>query len=204
MTLSDDIAALLKALEVGNTTTRGAVIAFGHSLGGVVASELAFRNPELVKALVLVDSVHYNSVTQARAVVAMLNNNSASTASEVWASIFDGMESSVVGRPPWMRVWRLHKIWSMRGHLATAIFEQLFEYLGQWTSNIEYRRERQGVPKLAIVAEQSSADFENEVGLADEDRVEVLDGGHWHFQTNATRFNSLVEEWFMSRGYIQR
>jgi pimeloyl-ACP methyl ester carboxylesterase len=44
---------------VGNDTERGAAILMGHNLGGVVASEFAFRNPSLVRVLVLIDPAYY-------------------------------------------------------------------------------------------------------------------------------------------------
>ncbi|CAG5186745.1 uncharacterized protein ALTATR162_LOCUS11691 [Alternaria atra] len=203
-TLADDAAALLEYLHVGNSSKRGAAIIMGHSLGGVVASELAFRHSKLVRALVLVDSAYYTPISQGELIVATLKNSSASTAPEVAASLFEAMESSVAERPAWIRAWRLRKTWGMPGYVVTAVFEQLIQFLGQWSTCIEYRVERKGVPKLVTVAEQSYADFENEVGLAEGDRVEVLDGGHWHFQINSTRFNAIIEEWFMARGYIGR
>ncbi|KAL1793643.1 hypothetical protein ACET3X_008625 [Alternaria dauci] len=203
VTLADDAAALLEYLRVGNGTERGAAIVMGHSLGGVVASELAFRNPRLVKALVLVDSAYYTPVSEGALAIEMLKNSPAATASEIAGTIIDSIESTVTQRPPWMRVWRMHRVWGMSGYIVTAVLEQLSDFLGQWNSTAEYRTERKGVPKLVTVAAQSSADFEREVGLAEEDRVEVLGGGHWHFQINATRFNSIVEEWFTVRGYIE-
>jgi pimeloyl-ACP methyl ester carboxylesterase len=48
--LADDAAALLQAVAPGQ-----AAVVFGHSMGGVVASALAVRHPELVAGLVLVD-----------------------------------------------------------------------------------------------------------------------------------------------------
>ena len=59
MTLANDAAALLEYLMVGNDTERGAAIVMGHNLGGVVASELAFGNPSLVRVLVLIDPAYY-------------------------------------------------------------------------------------------------------------------------------------------------
>ena len=91
----------------------------------------------------------------------------------------------------------------MSGYIVTAVIEQLNGFLTQWTSAVEYRTQRKGVPKLVTVAAQSSADFERSVGLADEDRVEVMDSGHWLFQVNETRFNGIVEEWFTARGYLE-
>jgi len=50
--LADDIAALARSSRI-----RGAVIA-GHSMGGLLALELARRHPALTRALVLVDSAY--------------------------------------------------------------------------------------------------------------------------------------------------
>jgi pimeloyl-ACP methyl ester carboxylesterase len=201
-TLADDAAALLQYLHVGNSSERGAAIIMGHSLGGVVASELAFRHPKLVRAIVLVDSAYYMPIPQGELIIASLKNASASSSPKVAASWFDTIESSVAERPAWMRAWRLRKTWGMPGYVVTAVFEQLIQFLGQWGSGTKYGVERKGVPKLATLSEQSYVDFENEIGLPEGDRVEVVGGGHWHFQINSTRFNSIVEEWFVAKGYI--
>ena len=50
--LSDDLAALLDALE-----TTAAIVA-GISIGGMIAQSLAAARPDLVKALVLLDTGH--------------------------------------------------------------------------------------------------------------------------------------------------
>lgn len=202
-TLADDAAALLKHLEIGSGDDKTkAAIVMGHSLGGVVAAELAFRHPTMVRALVLVDPAYYLSTSQAEQLIKILKDSS-EAAPEVAAAIFEHREADVAETPLWLKAWRRRRTWGVPAGIVTAVFEQLAVFLGRWETGIEYMKERTGIPRLVSCADQGKADVERRIGINKEvDRVEVIAAGHWHHQVHSNRFNDAVEQWFRERGYL--
>ncbi|KAH7012335.1 Alpha/Beta hydrolase protein [Macrophomina phaseolina] len=202
-TLTDDVAALLKHLGIGTGNGRGkAAIVMGHSLGGVVAAELAFRYPNMVRALVLVDAAYYHSAAQGEQIVEILKK-ALEAAPEIAAAMFEQGDMDSAETPAWLKAWRRRRTWAVPAYVITAVFEQLTAFLGQWGTAVEYMKGRIDAPKLVTCADQKKADVERAIGLNEEvDSVGVIAAGHWFHQVEAERFNSVVERWFNERGFL--
>ncbi|GME23599.1 uncharacterized protein ALTATR162_LOCUS11691 [Neofusicoccum parvum] len=202
-TMADDAAALLVHLGLGSDSSNGKpAIVMGHSLGGVVASELAFRHPKLVRALILVDAAYYMTVPLMEHIIGALKK-SPEAAPETATAILQQGEVYTAETPAWLKAWHARRTWGMPAPIVTAAFEQLAAFLGRWETGAAYAKERKGLSRLATCAGQQNADVEKEVGVdGDLDRVEVIAAGHWHHIVGADLFNSVVEGWLRERGYL--
>ncbi|KAH7088691.1 Alpha/Beta hydrolase protein [Paraphoma chrysanthemicola] len=202
--LADDAAAILAHLGIGgdHDGNRKAAIVMGHSLGGVVTAELAYRHKRLVRGIVLVDPAYLATGSRNKQIVEGIKA-SPEIAPEWAAEYFEQVEATTAKRPPWMGAWLSQRIWGMPAHVVVSTVEQLANYLSNWSTGVDYMRERKVVPRLATYAHEiGGADIEQAVGLGEEDRVETIPFGHWLHQVDSERFNAVVEEWFRARGFL--
>lgn len=198
-TLANDAVALLSHLGIGYGNE---AIIMGHSLGGVVANEIAFRHPEYVRGVVLVDPAYgmtAESLDQFNQLLKMDIAKSPQTVTDLWSKA----DLYPPNTPLWLKPWQKRRTWGMNPRVITASFDQMALYLGQ--SGVEYlsKTKRGDIPRLVTCALNSSFVIELEAGINKSfDRVELVPAGHWHFMVEASRFNSILQHWLTEHRFV--
>lgn len=198
-TLANDAVALLSHLGIGRGNE---AIIMGHSLGGIIANEIAFRHPEYVRGIVLVDPaygmseevlVYFNQLLKKDV------DKSPETVTDLWSKA-DLYSSNT---PVWLQPWHRRRTWGTNPHVVTASFDQMASYLGQ--SGVKYlnKTKKRDVPRLVTCALDTSVEIESEAGIDKSfDKVELIPAGHWHFMVEANKFNSILQDWLTERQFI--
>jgi pimeloyl-ACP methyl ester carboxylesterase len=201
ITLANDAVALLAHLGIG---PENKAIVMGHSLGGVVANEIAFRHPQYVRGVVLVDPAYEMSVEaldQFNQLLAKNVEKSPQAVTDLWsqANLYPPHT------PVWLKPWQMRRTWGMNARVVNASFAQMATYLGE--SGVEYlnKTKKRDIPRLVTCALDTSVELELEAGVDKAfDRVELIPAGHWHFIVEFGRFNSILEDWLTERHFIDK
>jgi pimeloyl-ACP methyl ester carboxylesterase len=198
-TLAADLAALISHLGYGAANP---VIVAGHSLGGVIATELAFRHPELVRGAVLVDSSYYMTPSAMEYVTQLFKGNLFEVPQKV-TSFWDSANLYPANTPAWLKPWQQRRAWAMDPLIISATFEQMQAHLGQ--SGVDYLRRTKirDIPRLVTCALDDSAIVERDAGVDENlDWVEVIPEGHFHHIVSHDRYNALLERWLREKGML--
>jgi pimeloyl-ACP methyl ester carboxylesterase len=185
--LADDAAALLEAVAPGQ-----AAVVFGHSMGGVVASALAVRHPELVAGLVLVDP-QYAAPDEvlARLPDAILGPSPAVTAAALFASFY------TPETPEFLKAWHRRRVLATPGHVISGCLVGSLEGdegIGRASIARDYLRQRTA-PRLAVYAAEPATWLERALPLGESDEIHIMPGGHFLHQQLAGQFNALALSW---------
>ena len=196
--IADDGTALLKHLIREEPMVKA--IVFGHSSGGLAASVLATRHPQVVEALVLIDPAYHRERKQLLGFLPKLASPEQGGAS-VLVPIFDKYSSL-----PWMQVWHRSRLLAMPHHIVYEHARQKAEQtdaIGSWercksdfgSSNIGGKGLR-SMSRLVIFKDEENVNKEKELGLEEGSEVVVLsEGGHWPHQQCIEKFWELLSAW---------
>ncbi|KAK8073257.1 hypothetical protein PG994_004156 [Apiospora phragmitis] len=239
VTLAEDAAALLAHLGVhhGSSSNRDnngthhhhqqQAIVMGHSLGGVVAHQLAQRHGYLVRGTVLVDAAYTMTPPMMDHVVARLDAADPPDRAAVAATDFfsaSGLYAADHGTPAWLAPAHQRRAWVVAPRVVVETFKQLRAHLGE--SGAAYRtrtttitpggdgggggedsnnKRKIMVPRLVTCAVESSAEIERQAGMDERvDRVEVIPAGHLHHIIEPDRFNGVLKEWLVARQWVKQ
>jgi pimeloyl-ACP methyl ester carboxylesterase len=185
--LADDAAALLEAVAPGQ-----AAVVFGHSMGGVVASALAVRHPELVAGLVLVDP-QYASPDEVleRLPDAIRGPSLAATAAALFPSFY------TPDTPEFLKAWHSRRVLATPDHVMAGCLVGLLEGdegIARASIAQDYLRQRKA-PRLAVYADEAATWLERALPRGESDEIHVLPGGHFLHQQLAGEFNALAFGW---------
>ncbi|KAK9777126.1 putative Alpha/Beta hydrolase protein [Seiridium cardinale] len=187
---SDDATALLEHLDITQQTP---VIVVGHSLGCLTASLLAVRSPELVKALVLIDPMYYQT---AAAHAGFTKALSGGRSHEVLAHSF-ATKSVTKDTPEWLKTW--HRM-RLLGTPEWVVFQTAYQKnvvepaIGNWEVCRDHLAKR-NCPRLVVLKDKDNMEKEKGLGSTRADRFEIVGAGHWLHVQEADRFNAIVQEW---------
>ena len=199
--LASDIRALLHHLDLGPA------VIIGHSLGAILASQLAVEDPDLVRALVLVDPVYGREPAPQDMIEAFVRDEAAP---ERVVAFFDALmytEASLA----WLKVWHARRALGADVHMVQRHFYEgnvLTE--GNWMSKERAREFLKGrnVPRLVAFGSFMGDDgeaFERSLGVDEGNGDQVVlmhELGHWLHQEDPQAFNDLLEKWMRSNGFI--
>ncbi len=150
--LADDVGWLCDRLELSRP------VVIGHSLGGLVALELAARRPELVRGAVLIDSVLLPGGGREQAVTELVAGLRGPDGQTTLRSLFAGFFGP--HDDPSLCAWILEQAVRTPGHVTSSIWE---ESLRSWDDGEALRRCR--TPLLYLDAGTPNADLARAVSL---------------------------------------
>ena len=185
--LADDAAAFLQAVAPGQ-----AAVVFGHSMGGIVASALAVRHPELVAGLVLVDP-KYNASDELveRTLDAIRGPSPAVAAAAIFGSFY------TPDTPEFLKAWHRRRVLATPDHVVTGSLLGMYEGdegIGRACIAQDYLRQRTA-PRLAVYAAEPATWLERALPRGEADEIHVVPGGHFMHQQLAGQFNALALSW---------
>ena len=185
--LATDLAGLLDLLEVKP------VIAFGHSLGGVVVSALAVERPDLVESLVCVDPAYLLPNETAAHVEEMITGLRGSDPSAAVRHLFSGFDAP--GRLPALATWQVRRAVGVEPHVLRQAIECQMTGLALFSNGKEYFA-RRACPVLSFYADPRRVDVEAPLFSDHRSRCVAWEGSsHWLHQERSAEFNALVGEW---------
>jgi pimeloyl-ACP methyl ester carboxylesterase len=180
-------AAFLEAVAPGQ-----AAVVFGHSMGGIVASALAVRHPELVAGLVLVDPAYSAPDEVVERTLDAIRGPSPAVAA---AAIFGRFYTP--DTPESLKAWHRRRVLATPDHVVTGCLFGLYEGdegIGRASIAQDYLRQRTA-PRLAVYAAEPATWLETALPRSESDEIHVVPGGHFMHQQLAEQFNALALSW---------
>lgn len=207
VTLAEDAAALLAHVGVHGSSQQAIVM--GHSIGALVAHQLALRHGHLVRGTVLVDSAYTLTPPIMAHVTQMLESADPPEQAAVGATDFfatGGMYLAEHGTPAWLAPFHQRRAWAMPPRVITETFRQMQAHLGASGAAYLARTGRPaGIPRLVTYAVDDHVQIERGAGGANDggDRVEVIAAGHFHHINQPERFNEVLRGWLAERRWVR-
>jgi pimeloyl-ACP methyl ester carboxylesterase len=183
-----DLAQLLSGCSAGP------VVAIGHSLGAVIVSVLAVEHPELIRAVVVVDSAYGIGAERKSSVAQLLQELRGPAGIEVAA----GLGARTAATPPGLETWHRRRVLGTPPDVMADTLAGIYQtddQIGFQPESDQYLR-RRACPVLGIYADQSRAIWEATTHEHPYSRQVAWEGsGHWLHQERSAEFNSLVLDW---------
>lgn len=183
-----DLAQLLSRLSTGP------VVAIGHSLGAVIVSVLAVEHPQLIRAVVVVDSAYGIGAERKSSLAQLLQELRGPAGLEVAA----GLGVRAAATPPGLETWHRRRVLGMPPDVMADTLAGIYQadnQIGLRPESDQYLR-RRACPVLAVYADQSRAMWEATTHEHPYSRHVAWEGsGHWLHQERPAEFNSLVLDW---------
>ena len=196
--IADDAAALLKHITAKDegATPRKAIV-FGHSSGGLAASLVATRHPELVEALVLIDPVYYFEKAM---LSQMYSHLFADPRTFIW-SVMNAM-SFTQDTPEWLKL-------QVRVNIAETPEQSISQHAwqkdmvdgacGNWEgAQAEFKSEagKRACARLVVLGRREKVyEKEQSLGLGEHDEIHVLESGHWLHIQDRKGFGDILGAW---------
>ncbi|KAJ1326989.1 non-heme chloroperoxidase [Microdochium nivale] len=195
VTFAADAAALLEHFVVqtqkhADEASAGAIVV-GHSLGGVVASELAHSRPSLVRGLVLLDPSYLAPPVAFTGFLEALRGPDRLSAI---ATFFEAVYSP--DTPEFIKTWHLLRAWGVEPFVAVDALQAMVEYIGASSVGLIRRIKVPGMPRLVVMSVPAFAEPEKEAGLNKEiEQLELIEAGHWMMKTRPGELNDILAAW---------
>jgi pimeloyl-ACP methyl ester carboxylesterase len=187
--LAKDAAALLRHLKFEKD-----VIVMGHSMGGVTTSALAVQEPDLVKAIILVDPPYWAPDALCDQIMGWAN---ASPDIYTWLAEFGKLYHAPTV-PTWMTTWYGRRAEGTADHVIREALGGLYNKgnLGRGDVHLAFIEGKRKCPRLAVYAKAEDAEKERALGMGPLDEVGTIEGmGHWIMQMKSEDFNQTLGSW---------
>lgn len=192
-TFAADIAGLLRARETGP------VIALGHSLGGCIVSALAVEYPNLVRAIVPVDSAYGVAPELIAGVLGPLIGGMKTQGAAGAAPLFERFYTPAT--PANLPAWHRRRMEACPAHVLWQVMDGLFlapDQFGQRPES-ELYFEGRACPVLSFFADPGRAAWEQTTFRHPASRAVACEGaGHWLHQERPAEFNAITLGWIAS------
>lgn len=194
--LAGDLARLLDRLGVER------VVAFGHSMGGMVVTALAHAHPERVRGLLCVDPAYGQPAEVAAFFPAMVD----ALRKDPHATVL-GMEPVlyVPSTPPFVRTSHARKILATPAHVLAQAFPAMFTDDGAWGARpaSDERIAARACPVLTIRADAAQAAWESELSKHPASRaVHWPESGHRLHEERPEQFLHAAIDWLEELGRL--
>jgi pimeloyl-ACP methyl ester carboxylesterase len=184
-----DAAALLQHLEFEKD-----VVVMGHSMGGVTTSVLAVQEPELVKAIILVDPPYWVPDALSDQFMGWAN---ATPDIYAWLADFTKLYDAPTV-PKWMATWYGRRFEGTPDHVIREALGGLYNEgnVGRADVHLAFIEGQRKCPRLAVYAKVKDAEKERALGMGPLDEVGTIEGvGHWIMQVKSEEFNQTLGNW---------
>ncbi|KAF2113512.1 Alpha/Beta hydrolase protein [Lophiotrema nucula] len=194
-TFAKDAMSLLQHLDISS------VILMGHSMGSVIASYLAAKYPDIVKALVLVHPIYAGAPPTLRG----MGDEMIAHPDRVYA-LSEGFWMNYMytpRTPEWLKVWQVRRLngcdpTALAGCLV-GLAKDFGTVMGQTEETKAFMRKRKG-PRLAVCTLPDAPAWEYEIGVEEGvDEVHELTEGTFSHMVQNDKFNDILERWLRKR-----
>ncbi|KAJ9621680.1 hypothetical protein H2203_007169 [Taxawa tesnikishii (nom. ined.)] len=192
--MAQDAAALLRYLSATPC------IVMGHSMGAIVASVLSIQDPDVVRALILIDVSYFLPAEPVKTMGEALTaaSDPASAAVTALGALY------TPDSPAWMLAVHRRRTLGMQNR---ALLGSFFGHVGEGKPGnqdaaYEYMVKRTK-HKLAVYQSEAAATLERKLPLAEGDEVHVIDGSsHWVHEQRPNEFNEIMLAWLEKSEYF--
>jgi pimeloyl-ACP methyl ester carboxylesterase len=166
----------------------------GHSMGGMLTSALSVTQPELFKALVVVDPHYFALEAMSEQVVGAYDaagGDAVAVNLQFWPTLY-GEDT-----PQWRQTWYLRRVEETPPYVMRGCVEgSLQEHVGMSMEEHWERRRKSMIPRLAIHTNDEDVEREKELGVKEVDEVVKIGGvGHWMHHAKPDEFNKVLLDW---------
>ncbi|KAJ1323633.1 non-heme chloroperoxidase [Microdochium nivale] len=194
--LAADAAALL--VDLGASDSNRAIV-MGHSLGGVVATELGHSYPQLVRGLVILDAAHFSPPGTFAQILEALRGPDGGDA---LAAYFENVYTP--GTPAYLKTWHALRARGLEQDVAVAALQEMIDYIGDDNVELIRRTTVAGVPRLVVVSAPAFLEPLEQAGSEspEVDDFVVMEDGHWMMKSAVDKFNEILAKWLDKRFFF--
>lgn len=188
--LAGDVAALIDHLGCGP------VVAFGHSLGGVIVSALAVEHPNQVAAVVHADPAYHLPAETAPPLLPLVEASDPATVAAMVQAMLSTLEGLATPAP--LRVWHRRRAAGLPPQVLQDVLRPLFEPdpVSVRSAAADAYLARRACPILTVCRDPKLAAADAALFTDKRSRVVTWEGfGHWLHQESPGEFNAVVGEW---------
>jgi pimeloyl-ACP methyl ester carboxylesterase len=171
------------------------LIGIGHSMGGMILSDLAISRPGLIRALALVEPAYGSDDDLLGQVAAALPAMRGPDGFDILIGQIQALETPQT--PAGLRTWHTRRLRGMSQDVAVAAFDGMMSADHAWATRArsEARLAGRDCPVLSLycAARAECADWERAFDANTE--TGVVDGGHWIHQERPDEVNDRLDTW---------
>ena len=188
--LANDVIGLMDTLDIPQA------VLIGHSVGGVIVSQVAAAFPDRVAAVIVIDPPYGYDDEAARNNLDFVTAMEEADAGEAAANLFGFLESADTA--PALSTWHRRRALGMPHHVALEVARGMhgsMDAIANWEATVRLLTARR-MPVLAInITAEKTAWEQSLFQHAHSRSVHLAGAGHWVHQERADEVNQLIKDW---------